>query len=145
MNLARLTVALILVLGSPTFAGSLSVETKKVSVNGRAFSARVARAPLAGYRVKIGLAKGRVGHTESLGAIAQRFGARSAIGVTSDRTLLLVTCSCKAQQLAGVMNALGAKDAVNLDGGASCGLYANGKTIVSPGRLISNAVAVVKR
>lgn len=72
-------------------------------------------------------------------------GARSAIGVTSDRRVLLVTCTATVQQLAHIMKALGAVDAMNLDGGASSGLYANGRTIQSPGRMISNAVVVVKR
>jgi hypothetical protein len=72
-------------------------------------------------------------------------GARSAVGVTRDRVLLLVTCSCTVRDLAGVMKALGAYDAMNLDGGASSGLYVNGRSVVTPGRLISNALVVVKR
>jgi len=45
-------------------------------------------------------------------------------------------------QGADLTKALGAYNAMNLDGGASCGLYANGKTLQSPGRLASNAVVV---
>jgi Cft2 family RNA processing exonuclease len=72
-------------------------------------------------------------------------GARSAIGVTRDRTLLMVTCSCTVEQLAGVMKSLGACDAMNLDGGASSSLWVQGKYLVSPGRNISNALLVLKR
>lgn len=72
-------------------------------------------------------------------------GARSAIGVTHDRRVLFVTCTATVQQLGQVMKALGAVDAMNLDGGASAGLYANGRTLQTPGRLISNAVVLVKR
>lgn len=72
-------------------------------------------------------------------------GARSAIGITQDRRVLLVTCTATVQQLGHVMKALGAYDAMNLDGGASSGLYANGRIIQNPGRLISNAVVLVRR
>ena len=72
-------------------------------------------------------------------------GSRSAIGITRDKQLLLVTTSCTVRQFADVMKALGAYDAMNLDGGASSGLYANGRSLQTPGRLVSNAVVVVKR
>jgi exopolysaccharide biosynthesis protein len=73
-------------------------------------------------------------------------GARSAVGVTRDGTLLMVTCSgATVKQLASVMKALGAYDAMNLDGGASSCLWANGKYLTSPGRNIGNALLVVKK
>lgn len=72
-------------------------------------------------------------------------GARSAIGVTKDKSLLLVTCLATVRDLAYLMKGLGADDAMNLDGGASSGLWANGKLVITPARLISNAVVVVKR
>lgn len=72
-------------------------------------------------------------------------GARSAIGITGDKKVLLVTCTATVQQLGHIMKALGAVDAMNLDGGASAGLYASGRTLQNPGRLISNAVALVRR
>jgi exopolysaccharide biosynthesis protein len=71
---------------------------------------------------------------------------RSAVGITRDRTLLLVTCTgASIRQLAQAMRALGAYDAMNLDGGASSGLWANGRYLTAPGRNISNALVVVKR
>lgn len=73
-------------------------------------------------------------------------GARSAVGVTRDRTLLLVTCGgATVRQLAEIMKALGAWDAMNLDGGASSGLWAQGRLLTRPGRPISNALVFVKR
>ncbi len=73
-------------------------------------------------------------------------GARSAVGVTRDRTLLLVTCSgATVRQLASIMKTLGAYDAMNLDGGASSCLWANGKYLTSPGRNIGNALLVLKK
>lgn len=71
---------------------------------------------------------------------------RSAVGVTKDGTLLLVTCrSATIHQMASVMLALGAYDAMNLDGGASCGLWAQGRYLTRPGRDLGSVLAVVAR
>lgn len=71
---------------------------------------------------------------------------RSAVGITRDRIVLFVTCTgATIRQLAQAMRALGAYDAMNLDGGASSGLWVNGRYITAPGRNISNALIVVKR
>lgn len=68
-------------------------------------------------------------------------GARSAIGILPNRQLVFVTTSgATVQQLASVMKQLGAVDAMNSDGGASSGLYANGKNITTPGRDIAVAL-----
>ncbi|MGB9620038.1 MAG: phosphodiester glycosidase family protein, partial [Armatimonadota bacterium] len=45
---------------------------------------------------------------------------------TRDRQLHLVATNCTVRKLADVMTALGAYDAMNLDGGISCGLYGKG-------------------
>jgi len=65
-------------------------------------------------------------------------GARSAIGVKADGTVVIATTSAKVSELSGIMLSLGCVDAMNLDGGASSGLYANGKFVTSPGRKLSN-------
>lgn len=79
------------------------------------------------------------GYTEA--KITQLGGARSAIGVKRDGTILLVTVpGATVYQLAGVMQKLGAYNAMNLDGGASSGLWLKGKYITRPGRLLSNAL-----
>jgi len=72
-------------------------------------------------------------------------GSRSAVGITRGRTLLLVTAGATVRQLADVMKALGAYDAMNLDGGASSSLWVQGKYLVSPGRDISNALLILRR
>ncbi|RJG25610.1 phosphodiester glycosidase family protein [Paenibacillus thiaminolyticus] len=70
-------------------------------------------------------------------------GARSAVGVTSDHKLILLTTSgATIPELAQMMKQAGAQQAMNLDGGASSGLYYKGKYITSPGREISNALLV---
>ena len=66
---------------------------------------------------------------------------RSAIGVTRDGSVLLVTASSPTvRELCDVMKKLGAVQAMNLDGGASTGLFANGRYLIKPGRLLSNAL-----
>ncbi|WP_018751097.1 phosphodiester glycosidase family protein [Paenibacillus sanguinis] len=70
-------------------------------------------------------------------------GARSALGITRDHKLILLTTGgATIPQLAEIMKQAGAYQAMNLDGGASSGLYYNGKYLTSPGRKISNALLV---
>ncbi|MUG88969.1 copper amine oxidase [Paenibacillus timonensis] len=70
-------------------------------------------------------------------------GARSALGLTRDHKLILLTSGgATIPQLAEIMKQAGAYQAMNLDGGASSGLYYNGKYLTPPGRKISNALIV---
>lgn len=70
-------------------------------------------------------------------------GARSALGITRDHKLILLTTSgATIPQLAQIMKQAGAYQAMNLDGGASSGLYYNGSYLTTPGRQISNAIIV---
>lgn len=69
---------------------------------------------------------------------------RSAIGITKDNKLKLVTGSnLNMNELAQVMISLGCDRAMNLDGGASSALYAKGKIITTPGRNL-NTVLIIK-
>jgi exopolysaccharide biosynthesis protein len=71
---------------------------------------------------------------------------RSSLGLTKDNRLLLVTVSnVTIYELADIMKNLGAYQALNLDGGASSALYANGKMITYPGRKLSIFLTVQKR
>lgn len=70
-------------------------------------------------------------------------GSRSALGLTRDHKLILLTSGgATIPQLAQIMKQAGAYQAMNLDGGASSGLYYNGKYLTTPGRLISNALVI---
>jgi len=70
-------------------------------------------------------------------------GARSALGLTRDHKLILLTSNgATIPQLAEIMKQAGAYQAMNLDGGASSGLYYNGKYLTTPGRQISNAIII---
>jgi len=70
--------------------------------------------------------------------------ARSAVGISADGRLIFITTSATLHELADIMIQLGAKTATNLDGGASSGMYYNGKMIRTPGRAISNAIVIVE-
>ncbi|MEA5549877.1 phosphodiester glycosidase family protein [Anabaena cylindrica UHCC 0172] len=72
-------------------------------------------------------------------------GARTAIGFTKDgRKLLLVNfeVNLTLQQEAKAMKAIGCYEAMNLDGGASRALAANGKILVPAGRELTNVIVV---
>ncbi|MBU0566608.1 phosphodiester glycosidase family protein [bacterium] len=76
--------------------------------------------------------------------------ARSAIGVTKDRKLLLVTVdSATLKELANLMIGLGAEEAMNLDGGGSSTLVYRDWVVNSPQgqseRAVSNALLVFER
>lgn len=71
--------------------------------------------------------------------------ARSAVGVTEDGWILLATTTATVSQLARVMVALHARDAMNLDGGASSGLWVCGKYLRRPGRAVGNALLLLPR
>jgi len=71
---------------------------------------------------------------------------RSALGLTEDNRMLMVTVSnVTIYELAEIMKQLGAYQAMNLDGGASSGLYANGRLITAPGRKLSTFLTVIYR
>jgi exopolysaccharide biosynthesis protein len=68
---------------------------------------------------------------------------RSFIGVDSSKRLVMGTMSSATiTNMAQVLLKLGLTDAMNLDGGASSALYANGSVITSPGRLLSNVLVI---
>ncbi len=73
-------------------------------------------------------------------------GQRSAIGILPNGNAMLVTVAGPTcNELAEIMKQLGAVQALNLDGGASSGLYVNGQMITHPGRDLSNALLFVRK
>jgi hypothetical protein len=74
-----------------------------------------------------------------------RAGKRSMVGVSQDQSeLIFAVADGSLMECAHIMKTLGAYDAMNLDGGASTGLWANGKYLVAPGRQINNALVLTK-
>ncbi|NTV31445.1 hypothetical protein HGA91_05725 [candidate division WWE3 bacterium] len=72
-------------------------------------------------------------------------GVRGAIGTNGSHVYLALISSATVVDAAYVMQSLGATDALNLDGGGSSALYINGAYKVGPGRLLPNAVVIVRR
>ncbi|MCX7771674.1 MAG: phosphodiester glycosidase family protein, partial [Clostridia bacterium] len=72
-------------------------------------------------------------------------GARSFIGVTKDNMLVMGTVpNVTVKELAEIVKSMGLTNAMNLDGGASSGLYYKGRYLTTPGRKLSNALVVTK-
>lgn len=68
---------------------------------------------------------------------------RSAVGYTKDRQLIVLTVpNARVGEVAEIMKQLGAYEAMNLDGGASSGLYVNGNYLTIPGRQIAVSLLV---
>ena len=66
---------------------------------------------------------------------------RVAIGLnTSTGKVILLTAYCSVQQLSGLMVRFGSSEAMNLDGGGSSGIYANGLWLQRPDRQLSNII-----
>ena len=89
---------------------------------------------------KVALSLSKQGFSPALISPTQRV----AVGVMPDGQLLLAATSEKVTlaQWAAALRGLGAKDALNFDGGSSTGLYFQGKPIVKPGRKLTNALVV---
>lgn len=72
---------------------------------------------------------------------------RSGLATTKSGRLLLVSVNrpITLGQFSRSMKALGVHDAINLDGGTSTGLYAQGSYISKPGRKLTNVLIVRSR
>jgi exopolysaccharide biosynthesis protein len=71
---------------------------------------------------------------------------RGAVGATADGKLVMLAIKepVTLQTLARAMIELGAVDAVNMDGGALCGFYSDGKCGAEPALPINNVIAVYR-
>lgn len=68
---------------------------------------------------------------------------RSLMGVSASNHLVMTSvANVTVYELAQIAKALNLVEAINLDGGASSGLYYNNEYIITPGRLVSNAFVV---
>ncbi|MBX3167798.1 MAG: phosphodiester glycosidase family protein [Candidatus Eremiobacteraeota bacterium] len=72
---------------------------------------------------------------------------RSGLATTKSGRLLLVSVNrpITLGQFARSMKALGVNEAINLDGGTSTGLYAQGSYLSKPGRKLTNVLVVRQR
>src|SRR5690606_11523478 len=72
-------------------------------------------------------------------------GTRAGIGTNDSRIFLIVARSATVPDLASIFAAVGARDALNLDGGGSTALLYGGAYKTGPGRLLSNAILLKAR
>lgn len=72
---------------------------------------------------------------------------RAGLATAAHGKLLMVTVNqpISLSRFAKVMKALGAHDALNLDGGSSTALYARGRFVSRPGRMLTNVLLVQVR
>ncbi len=73
-----------------------------------------------------------------------RSAPRTAMGITNDNHLLLVTTvrGSSLGALARALRSLGARYAINLDGGSSTGMYYQGRMVQGAKRALTNVLAV---
>lgn len=71
-------------------------------------------------------------------------GARGAIGTDNNNVYLAIASGATVPDMAYIMKALGATNALNLDGGGSSAMYIGGSYKVGPGRALPNAIVLVK-
>jgi hypothetical protein len=79
-----------------------------------------------------------------LGVAQTRAGTRGAIGTNATYVYLAIIAGASVTDAAFVMQAIGARDALNLDGGGSAALYIDGAYRVGPGRLLPNVVVLTR-
>jgi hypothetical protein len=72
-------------------------------------------------------------------------GTRGGIGYDGRFVHLVIAKSATVVDLARIMKALGATDALNLDGGGSSAIVFDGKYVVGPGRTLPNAILFTPR
>jgi phosphodiester glycosidase len=70
--------------------------------------------------------------------------SRGAIAVDSTFVYLAIVASASVPETALVLQALGARDALNLDGGSSDAMWIDGGYVVGPGRQLPNAILLLK-
>ena len=125
--------------GMMTFNGSSSKFYRKTSeYGGGGVTAAVSNFPslLRGGEVVVDN-----GDTDSYQEIK---GLRGAIGTDDSNIYLVYVSGASVTDTAYVMKALGARDALNLDGGGTAAMYVNGGYTVGPGRPLANAILLIR-
>lgn len=129
-----------------TSSGKIRFVERKVNhrIDWRGFQSGIASGPRLVRAGKVAIDVRRDGFSQ---AAATLEAGRCAVGATKNGKLIMcvVTQPITLSRMAAVMVELGAKDAINLDGGGSCALYDKGSCVVLPKRLVSNVLAVYKR
>jgi len=69
---------------------------------------------------------------------------KGALGTDDTYVYLVITENASLQESQLVLQALGVKDAINLDGGGTAAMWIQGQYTVGPGRLLPNAILLTK-
>ena len=77
-------------------------------------------------------------------AVQMTKGTKGSIGVDGTYVYLAIVSNATVTESAYVLQALGARDALNLDGGGTSAMYIGGAYRVGPGRLLPNAIVLTK-
>jgi hypothetical protein len=77
-------------------------------------------------------------------AVQMTRGTKGSIGVDGTYVYLAIVSNATVTESAYVLQALGARDALNLDGGGTSAMYIGGAYRVGPGRLLPNAIVLTK-
>src|SRR6266511_3405781 len=77
-------------------------------------------------------------------AVQMTRGTKGSIGVDGTYVYLAIVTNATVTESAYVLQALGARDALNLDGGGTAAMYIAGSYKVGPGRLLPNAIVLTK-
>lgn len=83
--------------------------------------------------------------SEPLESAFYNVGTRGGIGWNETYYFIVLASSATVTNLAAVFEALGADNAMNLDGGGSTAMYYDGAYKSGPGRLLPNAIVFVER
>lgn len=71
-------------------------------------------------------------------------GTRGAIGTGGENIYLAIIYNATVEETAYAMRALGAQNALNLDGGGSSAMYIDGRYVVGPGRSLPSAIVLTR-
>jgi hypothetical protein len=71
-------------------------------------------------------------------------GTKGAIGVDGTYVYLVIATNANVMDTAYILQALGVRDALNLDGGGTAAMWIGGSYKVGPGRLLPNAIVLTK-
>jgi hypothetical protein len=77
-------------------------------------------------------------------AVQKQKATKGAIGVDAEHIYLALVTGATVNDAALVLQALGVRDALNLDGGGTSAMWIGGSYKVGPGRLLPNAIVLTK-
>jgi len=129
--------------GLVTFAGGGATFYRRGSLYVQSGSPGPVTAAISNYPLL--LQSGLVVDSEAEQSPSQMLrGTKGALGTDGTFIYMAVVTSASVTDTAYVLQALGVKDALNLDGGGTSAMYIGGAYKVGPGRLLPNAIVLMK-